>query len=255
MHDDEPVKDEAGSELAPGPLSSRRQALFKLLAGSGAAYAVPLAASFSMGGLTLPSQADAAPIFGNQCFLGNQPLPWQPNYYRIGVRARFSLPDFRSRGVVPAYFLVQIQSILLSDDSGWTARVAVWFGTDDRLPVFLFSDLQDKSAGGAFTLLVSNASQTFALIFPENYNDTRGGGPLVLTRDGIRGLTPDQPYPARPINGASVSFGADGQAWTECGLLRISEVRSNASIAMVGENPSIVPSGALPPANVPSGSL
>jgi hypothetical protein len=255
MHEDDPVKGEGGKELAPGPLSSRRSALFRILAGSGAAYAVPLAASFSMGGLSLPAPAAAAPVFGNQCYLGNQPFPYMPSYYRIGVRAKYTLNGIRSRGAVAAYFLVQIQSISLVDDTGWTASVDVWFGVDDSAPIFLGYGLTSKGFGGDFTLVVSNKSGRFSLLFPESFNGVRGGGPLVFTRDRIRELTSESLFPSRPINGVGVVFGADASAWTECGLLRIHDVRPNASISTAGGGVSSVPSGALPPATVPSGEL
>lgn len=245
MHEDDPIKGEAATELAPGPLTSRRAALLRVLAGTGAAYAVPLAASFSMGGLSLPTAASAAP-FGNQCF-GNQ-LPFGQSYYRIAVRAEYTLDGVRSRRLVPASFIVEIQSILISDDTGWTAEVQVWFAVDGDAPLLLYP---------AASLVVSNASATFALIFANvigGYN-LRGGGPLVLTRRGIAALTADSPYPARPITAAGVTFGADITAVTDCGILQIHRMLPLATLSTTGIETKIVPSGVLPPAIVPSGAL
>lgn len=245
MHEDDPLRREAGTELASGPLSSRRSTLLKLLAGSGAAYAVPLAASFSMGGLSLPAQA-GTPSFGNQCYFGNQPIG--RTYYRIAVRAEFSIDGATTGRLTSAAFLVGIQEIVASDETGWTAIVTVWFDSEGLGPTPLF--------GAPYSLVVSNVTGTFALGFPLlTYSSVRGGGPLVLTQRRIRQLTADRPFSRWPIFVAGVTYGADISALTQCGVLRIRRLRPNATLLTVGYYDPIIPSGSLPPATVPSGEL
>ena len=249
MSERESEPDADGKERQTGAPRSRRAALLAMLTGSNAAYAAPLAASFALGGLSLPAQAGLPP-FGNQCFGGNQPL--EPRYYRIDVGATYDLEGIPSGRFLPSTLFVELRSIIAADVSGWTARVAVWFGAQGSATVLPLE--------GEFFLAVSNSGWTFAL-YPSEITGSidgaplRGGGPLVLKRRGIAALTPESPFPAVPIHSAAVTFGAAFSAPTLCGVLRILRVRSLATLSTAGTAVGTVPDGSLPPAIVPSGAL
>jgi hypothetical protein len=254
----------ANAGLGSGSLTDRRAALLKLLAASAGAYAVPLVASFSMGGLSLKAQTFSPtvganqPHGGNQCFGGNQTFP--PGGYRIGLDARYKLDGVSPKGYVPIVLLVRPDpGTTVSDADGWSSRATVSFYSKGSGLVAVTGD---------FTVIVSKVSSALTLL-PVQFDSgktieleaipngvIRGGGPLTLLSPAIGGLKPSQGNSA-PIKGIRVVFSATMDAPTAgCGVLSILSVKSPATLQVASSSTiAAIPSGQVPLATVPSGEL
>ena len=244
MHEDDR---EADGGTGANSLSDRRSALLKLLAGSGAAYSVPLVASFSMGGLSLPAQAAQPPLAGNQClyFSGNQSY-FEP-HYRIDLKATYRLGGVGPNRFVPVYLLVFPAISQVADPDGWSCEAVLYFGVGAEILVRSVYPV---------SLIISNASSIFSLVPPQEQSyggeTIRGGGPLVLSRHAIANLTADNRYPVKPFTTA-VQFGATFDLVMDCGLLSIKRVKGPAKLSGIDPLARTVPSGQIPLATVPSG--